>query len=97
MKVGKKPLRKIIPTLYEIWETGEIKSNQGLDLNWPVASKENDKPTKNFSPSKISSSDKENKTFWLTIGTAFIIFTGLLITFLFRKRRKSKNNYRLKK
>ncbi|KLL02361.1 MAG: hypothetical protein MRERC_2c099 [Mycoplasmataceae bacterium RC_NB112A] len=75
---------KIIQVLQEIWETGEMKNSQELDLNWPVASKEENNPTQ-------KPTNKESKTPWIIIGTiSFAIVSLFFVIYLFRKRKKVK-------
>ncbi|MCE8163602.1 MAG: hypothetical protein I3274_05315 [Candidatus Moeniiplasma glomeromycotorum] len=81
---------KVYKILQEIWETGEIKNSQGLDLNWPVASKEENEPKKNSVSSPTEPSDKKSKIiWWIGGGTIFIVFVLFLI-YLFRKRKSSR-------
>lgn len=81
--------KKVFLVLQEIWETGEMKNNQGLDLNWPVASKE-DKPKQNSDPSSTSSTDKGNKIGWWIGGGIIFILSILFLVYLFGKRKKVK-------
>jgi len=78
---------KIEKILKDIWTMGEIKNTYGLDLNWPVASKKNDKPVENPTSFPTKSSNKE--TVWWIGGILFILAV-LFLVYLFRKRKKIK-------
>jgi len=81
--------KQIVEVLKEVWKTGEMKNAQGLDLNWPMASKENNKPVENSS-SPTKSSDKESKIVWWIGGGILFILAVLFLVYLFRRERKIK-------